>query len=336
MNLVFLNSMEKRVEEGRIITAQISICEEQGEWLLTWYDPAEGGPVQEVWYRGGSWDEMLNVLREKLPTKIMEGYHPIIDNLSDFATDSGWEKGKLSDILHFYSEVNSQEELFQALRVWRKDQSSKEGRSAFILATNRALRMLSAFVPHTKDELQLIPGFGPQKVASYGDEILKLTSGYSQPGSFPLDWVADVVEPSELEQWLRMQKEERLRIEFTRKGNQKLLLEGIAEGKGLSELRQLTGMSKRELMQTIEDLNKQGYDMDRLVDEELQKVSEEEQLAAWSAFESLGDRYLKPVLSQVYTAEELATKPMDSAYEWLRLLRIKFRRTKEVMNMKAS
>ncbi|MNR66515.1 hypothetical protein D3C85_1900370 [compost metagenome] len=62
---------------------------------------------------------------------------------------------------------------------------------------------------------------------------------------------------------------------------------------------------------------------------ELASIPEEEQIKAWNAYESEGDRYLKPVLKSLIGTEELKGKELDRAYEWLRLLRLRFRREKE-------
>ena len=77
-----------------------------------------------------------------------------------------------------------------------------------------------------------------------------------------------------------------------------------------------------------------AYDMDLLVEAELASVPEEEQIKAWNAFESEGDRYLKPVLQRMIGTEELKGKELDRAYEWLRLLRLRFARRRKGLLLK--
>jgi hypothetical protein len=86
----------------------------------------------------------------------------------------------------------------------------------------------------------------------------------------------------------------------------------------------------------VEELEREGYDMEPLVEAELASISEEDQIKAWNAFETEGDRYLKPVLHRIFAANEFKDKDLDRAYEWLRLLRLRFRKEKESMNSRAS
>lgn len=76
--------------------------------------------------------------------------------------------------------------------------------------------------------------------------------------------------------------------------------------------------------------------MDSLIDAELQSVPHEHIDKASSAYATLGDRYLKPVLESVFKPDELKAKELDRAYEWLRLLRLKFRKLKSPDIVEAS
>jgi hypothetical protein len=41
MNVVFLNTLEKQVEEDRVKSAQVTIGEEQGVWNVFWSEAGE-------------------------------------------------------------------------------------------------------------------------------------------------------------------------------------------------------------------------------------------------------------------------------------------------------
>lgn len=266
------------------------------------------------------------MLRERVAEKVAEGYFPMVGSLVDRAAAPS-DKARFTQMLLCFSELHSNEELFQQLRLWRRDQAVKESKSAFILATNSVLRMISAFVPHSTDELMQIPGFGPLKTKLYGDELIRITSAYPQAGPFPLDWVAKQVEPSQLENWFKTQQQLKYKQEYDKKTTKRTILEGLSQGKSIDGLLELVSVTRRELLQLVEELDKEGYDLSSLVEVELQSVPDDEQLRAWNAFAEQGDRYLKPVLACVYSEEQLANQSTEKMYEWLRLLRIKFRKS---------
>src|SRR5690554_1943081 len=86
MNLVFMNSLEKKTEDDRVKTAQVLIQENQGVWHVLWNEPNNSGKEsQNQWFEGASWDEMLTVFRYKLAEKMSEGYTPLLGGLFDNA-----------------------------------------------------------------------------------------------------------------------------------------------------------------------------------------------------------------------------------------------------------
>jgi hypothetical protein len=336
MNVVFLNTLEKQVEEARVKSAQVTIGEVQGVWNVFWSEANESGKVmQDSWYQGGSWDELLTAFRLGLKDKIRQGFRPLINGEWD-ASQGLSGKAKLTQMLYYYSELNPNEELYEALRKWRREQASREGKAPFILATNRVLRIISTFLQQTMEEILQIPGFGEQKTAMYGTDILKLTGELQRETSFPLDWVTRSIDMNKFEAWVLEQKEQKVRMELDKETNKRKLLEMVAGGASLESLQAGLSMQRRDLLLWVEELEREGYDMEPLVEAELAAISEEDQIKAWNAFETEGDRYLKPVLHRIFAAEELKDKDLDRAYEWLRLLRLRFRKEKENVNSRAS
>jgi len=329
MNIVFVNTLEKETGEHRIASAQVSIGEEHGVWYVHWCDQDEAGrPTEDEWYQGISWDEMLSAFRQGLRDKMRAGYRPLINT----DTDAGQKlsgKARMTQLLHYYSEEHPNEAVYDSLRQWRRELAAREGKPPYLFATNRVLRMISVYLPQNQDELRQIPGFGEQKAGLHGKEILQLTIGQERKFSFPLDWVAKTVDNAKFDAWLVAQKEQKLRVELDREAGKRKLLGVVADGGGLSELQLALSMPRRELLQWVEELGREGYNMDPLIEAELRTVSEEEQIKAWNAFETEGERYLKPVLLHMTEGEELKGKELDRAYEWLRLLRLRYRRDKE-------
>lgn len=327
MNLMFLNSLEKKAEDERVKQAQVSICENHGVWHVFWSEPGQDGKtVQQSWYEGLHWKEMLEAYREGIRAKREEGFLPLIDESPEIL--AAYRSRKLL-MLQFYGERHHNPELFQKLRHWRWEQSVKEGKAAFIVATNRVLYMISAFLPHSINELAQIPGLGKQKTNLYGDSILELTKTYERQTPFPLDWVEQQVTAGEFEEWLAELRRSKENQEQERRLFRRKLLEGIGEGSKLNDLVEQLAVKRSEILQAVEQLDKDGYDVEALVAAELQDVPKEETDRISELFRSVGDRYLKPVLHKLYNEEERKTIDLQRAYEVLRLLRIRYRHGKQ-------
>lgn len=326
MNLVFLNSFERKSEEQGIASAQVSIAEHGGEWCVEWTEQGDDGSAKrDTWYAGMSWSEMMQQFRNRLQNKRSEGYAALVDMSGEMAVMPGG-KARVLQMLHYYSEANGRDDLFQELRVWRNEQASKEGKSPFILASNRMLRMVSAFVPHTAEELRQIPGFGEYKTSLYGEHLLRITGNHARETSFPLEWVTEQVDQAGFEDWVRQQWDLRAKSEAERKEMKLKLLEGVREGQDLATLQQLLKLPSRELLSRIEELDKEGYDMEPMIEPVLRGLPQQEIDEAWRAFGDSGDRFLKPIVKRIYGADrELTGAQLEKTYEWLRLLRLRYR-----------
>ncbi|KZE78907.1 aldolase [Paenibacillus elgii] len=336
MNLVFLNSLEKATEEGNVRTAQVTIGESQGTWVVMWNETREDGRrVQECWYEGLRWEEMLAIFRERVFAKQCGGYKPIVQvNVSEI--DVLDHRTAYIQRLHFYGEKHANEELFDKLRDWRFKQASRDGKAAYLIATNRLLKMISAFVPHTEEELLHLPGFGKAKAAAYAADIVAITTGFQRDTDFPLSWVAESIDPGELNAWLLQENERKRKAEEEKREIKHKLLEAIARGEKLEELLEQTKIQRRNLLQLFEELDREGYDLQSYIEGQLEQVPEPERELAWKAFQQQGDRYLKPILQTVYSQKELTAQDADRVYEWLRMLRMKFRRENEQKTVEAS
>lgn len=76
------------------------------------------------------------------------------------------------------AEVAIDEPLFQKLRAWRLERARADKVAPFIVAHDIALAELSVRKPKTLQQLSGVKGFGPKKVASYGEDILRVIASY--------------------------------------------------------------------------------------------------------------------------------------------------------------
>ncbi|WP_274652622.1 HRDC domain-containing protein [Paenibacillus humicola] len=326
MQIVFLNTFEKTGEDGRTASAQLSICEQNGVWSVIWTEE-EGGKDESVWFEGGSWEEMITSFRHGVAVRMGEGYRPLVDGmLDDRRRNTG--AGSLYTMLQCYGELHGNAELFETLRDWRRGRAIADKKSAYLVATNRLLWMISAFVPYELEELRQIPGWGEAKLAVYGEEVLAITRTVERATSFPLQWVAERLDPGAYSQWLFKQKENKYKTQMDRQHVKRILLSAISEGKTLDDMQAELELPRRELMERIERLETEGYDVEPLIERELKQMPESEQRLVWEALTSEGDRYLKPVLYKVYGEEAVQGKPLDLLYDKLRLIRLRYRRSK--------
>lgn len=335
MNLVFMNSLERKGDDGHIQSAQVLIQEEEGRWLVSWLEmDAQGKQVQDQWYEGSGWEEMLAVFRYKLAEKLASGYMPLLNGMFE-SSEASAGRSKLSNMLSYYCELNKRDDVYEAMRKWRLEQASKEGKAAYLIFTNRVLRMLSTFLPKNREELVQIPGIGEKKADMYGDALFAMTTLLQRSHTFPLDWVYEQIDHTSFERWMYKQKEEKYKQEIDRHDNIKKLLQGIQDGVTMAELAKAVQMSRRDVMLSLEQLDQEGYDLSPWLEKELATMPVEERNKAWHAFEEMGDRYLKPILQKVFSEQELAERPVDEIYEKLRMMRIQFRKHLETKQLES-
>ncbi|MCQ6559659.1 HRDC domain-containing protein [Paenibacillus mendelii] len=323
MQVVFLNTFEKVMEGRTAQQGQLSICEDEGVWSVIWTVESE----EAIWFEGGSWEEMLASFRHGAAVKMGEGYSPLLDGILD-ERRSSTGMGSTYSMMQCFGEMNSNAALFDALRDWRRARAVSDKKSAYLVATNRILWMISAYVPHSLEELEQIPGWGEAKQANYGEDVLQVTCAFEQPRAFPLDWVAEAIDPRQYTQWLYKQKENKYKSQMDRHQEKRQLLSAISEGKSLEQLQNELELPRRDLMERIERLDTEGYDMEPLIKLELEQMPEAEQQLVWDALTTIGDKYLKPVLYNVYGEDSVQGKPLDMLYDRLRLIRLRYRRAR--------
>ena len=121
--------------------------------------------------------EVPNFWASERPRKSGRGFHksrgvvwgPV--NIEELLAETGGSKTDGSAMA-----VN--EELKEALIVWRREQFRAEGVRAYMVMPQRTLLEIARKIPKTRDELMAIYGFGDARWEKYGERILEITSGF--------------------------------------------------------------------------------------------------------------------------------------------------------------
>ena len=71
-----------------------------------------------------------------------------------------------------------EKEIVAALKQWRKDKASALNVPDFFICHNSELLSLSKLKPRTMKDLGNIKGFGEQKIARHGDEIISVLNAF--------------------------------------------------------------------------------------------------------------------------------------------------------------
>ena len=325
MRIVFLNSLDKEYQGELISTAQIWIGEEQGLWRIGWDELHSDNVHNEIWFEGESWAEMLHVYRYQMAVKLASGYRAMIGGVFH-ENESG--QGSLTQKLICYSELHMNEELYNILSAWRRKRAASQRKAPYLIASNRLLKLISTFVPMNAEELTQLPGVGTGKAEEYGSDVLSITEGWERERTFPLDWVEHELDEEDFRSWIYKQKEQRFKAEMEQFSQRRTLLTGIAEGLTIGQVQEQIGIQRREVVELLEQLEKEGYDTETILELELADMPKSEQETVWNAYEDLGDTFLKPVLQRVYGSEALlpVSGELERKYEQLRLIRIRYRR----------
>lgn len=61
---------------------------------------------------------------------------------------------------------------------WRMDRFKKDNVPAYTIMHQSTLMAIASIIPHTKEQLLAIKGFGEATYKKYGEEILAITSEY--------------------------------------------------------------------------------------------------------------------------------------------------------------
>jgi superfamily II DNA helicase RecQ len=74
--------------------------------------------------------------------------------------------------------TDEEKEIVTALKQWRKDKASALNLPDFMICHNAELLSVTKLKPRTMEELSKVKGFGDQKVAKHGDEIISVLNAF--------------------------------------------------------------------------------------------------------------------------------------------------------------
>lgn len=94
----------------------------------------------------------------------------IIANYNPEPAPKSATKEALADMLVFNQEV------FESLRTWRAEIARTRGVPPYVIAHDAALKQVAARLPETTHTLLQVPGFGPKRVADFGDDIVRIVA----------------------------------------------------------------------------------------------------------------------------------------------------------------
>jgi DNA helicase-2/ATP-dependent DNA helicase PcrA len=66
------------------------------------------------------------------------------------------------------------EQLYEALRTWRREQATEQGKPAYVIFTDATLQSIAEAKPADAAALARLPGVGPAKLDQYADDVLAL------------------------------------------------------------------------------------------------------------------------------------------------------------------
>lgn len=119
-------------------------------------------------------DFLDSVSIKKIESELITG-QPNFWSILLFYEEKGTELQKPSDKIAVITEDQLTEEekhIYNALRKWRNDKAINQNLPSYVIAHNTQLMTIAKVKPQTLDDFINIKGFGGQKVAKYGEDII--------------------------------------------------------------------------------------------------------------------------------------------------------------------
>jgi hypothetical protein len=309
-------------EKNRDQTAGwIGVHRLNGQWYVCWYEVTEADeevlPTAEgeLIYQGTAIHQAKQACLEHIRIKENNGYRlafPIRIGAGNTRPGSSLTE------LDYYSELHFDAECYEKLRQWRYNMAQERKVSPFIVATNRLLKQISAFLPYFEHEAVQLYGFSTNKWNQYGSDIVEITNKYDRQHTFPLDWVHEQVLSEHFEEWKEQQrldkeqKENDFQEQWSRE--KKAILEGMEQGLSLQQLCRNLNRSASTVLKRIERLQDEGYEALSWLEKEVDTIADLSDMIA--AAHELGTTYAKPVLQRLY--DDLSNDEIRSKYDQIR------------------
>lgn len=301
----------------------VTAGEDEGKWIVLWEPDAQ---PSEVWFEGTVWAEMRAAMRCGLARLLHSGYRLSIGFVPEADIHERRMKER-NEWIACYADLYARSEVYEQLAKWRRDVASKLRRAPYWIATNRMLRMVSALLPQTLEELKQLPGFGEAKLNAYGEDIIAIAKQFERTTTFPTDWISTVVSQEEFAKWVYSEWESKQNQELSKLTDRRVLLEGLQQQLSIEQLMERLQVDRRELIMRIETVERDGYNVNNLAESELCSMPEEQRAVIEQAFAELGEEYLKPIYVRAFGEEALdgSYTEVQANYERIRLLRLLYR-----------
>ncbi|MFQ6072684.1 MAG: exodeoxyribonuclease VII large subunit, partial [Methanosarcinales archaeon] len=105
--------------------------------------------------------------------------------------------------------------ILSELKTWRKNIASEKNIPPYCVFHDSTLISIANQLPKTKKELKMIKGVGIRKIESYGEDILKITSGYDQLASISNSRIREIKTYNrELHEKVKKETPESLKLEI--------------------------------------------------------------------------------------------------------------------------
>jgi superfamily II DNA helicase RecQ len=125
---------------------------------------------------------METVTVKKTATQFVIGQPDFWSVLVFFENGKKHKNGsKESDKISFEPDVELNEEekqIFLALKQWRKDRAKEVNVPEYLICHNSELLSVTKTKPRTMEDLNKLKGFGDQKTAKYGDDIMAVINAF--------------------------------------------------------------------------------------------------------------------------------------------------------------
>lgn len=127
----------------------------------------------------GDQDELNNFLNlvnvKKTATQLVSGQGDYWSVLVFYTYEKSTSKIKSSDKISFPADIDLSEEekkIYETLKQWRFDKALELKLPSYLITSNAELISVAKVKPQTADDLIKIKGFGGQKTAKYGNDII--------------------------------------------------------------------------------------------------------------------------------------------------------------------
>ena len=180
------------------------------------------------------------------------------------------------------SELDYDRELFEKLRLKRKQLADHAGLPAFTNFNDRTLIEMATYFPHSMESMRNIYGVGVRKLDAYGRTFLEIISNHCQMHKLPER------QKPRTERRIPVHRQSRTRRHIQ-------VGKAFIEGQSVEEIASDLGIKEGTVLGHLGRFQREGHNipMHRLLN--LVKAPQEHQEIALRAFKELGTQFLSPV-----------------------------------------